>query len=146
MRLIFAGTPDFAATALRALLTTGHDICAVYTQPDRPAGRGRKLQPGPVKQLDQEHGLPVCQPDSLKSDAALQELAGWEADLMIVAAYGLLLPQAVLEIPARGCLNIHASLLPRWRGGQRNRHHHHADGRRPGHRRYAAQTGLPDSA
>ena len=116
MRLIFAGTPDFAATALRALLTTGHDICAVYTQPDRPAGRGRKLQPGPVKQLAQEHGLPVCQPDSLKSDAALQELAGWEADLMIVAAYGLLLPQAVLEIPARGCLNIHASLLPRWRG------------------------------
>jgi methionyl-tRNA formyltransferase len=116
MRLIFAGTPDFAATALRALLNTEHDICAVYTQPDRPAGRGRKLQPGPVKQLAQEHGLPVCQPTSLKSDAAQQELAKWQADLMIVAAYGLLLPQAVLDIPARGCLNIHASLLPRWRG------------------------------
>jgi methionyl-tRNA formyltransferase len=116
MRLIFAGTPDFAATALRALLNTEHDICAVYTQPDRPAGRGRKLQPGPVKQLAQEHGIPVCQPASLKSDAARQELAGWDAEFMIVAAYGLLLPQAVLDIPARGCLNIHASLLPRWRG------------------------------
>lgn len=116
MRLVFAGTPDFAATALNALLEAGHDICAVYTQPDRPAGRGRKLRPGPVKQLAIEHNIPVCQPLDFKSDAALQELAGWQADLMIVAAYGLLLPQQVLDIPRFGCLNIHASLLPRWRG------------------------------
>mgnify|MGYP000585197175 CR=1 FL=1 len=115
-RLAFAGTPEFAAIALRALLEAGHNIVAVYTQPDRPAGRGRKLQPGPVKQLALEHNLPICQPENFKSDAALQELAGWQADLMIVAAYGLLLPQAVLDIPRRGCLNIHASLLPRWRG------------------------------
>ncbi|MFP4610964.1 MAG: methionyl-tRNA formyltransferase, partial [Thiohalophilus sp.] len=94
----------------------GHEIAAVYTQPDRPAGRGRKLQPGPVKQLALEHGIPVCQPDNFKSDAALAELARWQADRMIVAAYGLLLPQQVLDIPAHGCLNIHASLLPRWRG------------------------------
>lgn len=114
--LIFAGTPDFAATALRALLDAGYEIAAVYTQPDRPAGRGRKLQPGPVKQLAQEHGIPVCQPEHFKSDAALAELAAWQADRMIVAAYGLLLPQQVLDIPAHGCLNIHASLLPRWRG------------------------------
>jgi len=115
-RLVFAGTPQFAAIALRALLDAGHEIAAVYTQPDRPAGRGRKLQPGPVKQLALEHGIPVSQPDNFKSDAALAELADWQADRMIVAAYGLLLPQQVLDIPAHGCLNIHASLLPRWRG------------------------------
>ncbi|TDY03697.1 methionyl-tRNA formyltransferase [Thiohalophilus thiocyanatoxydans] len=115
-RLVFAGTPEFAATALRALIEAGHAIVAVYTQPDRPAGRGRRLQPGPVKQLALEHGIPVCQPEHFKSDAALAELAAWQADRMIVAAYGLLLPQQVLDIPAHGCLNIHASLLPRWRG------------------------------
>ncbi|MDR9437074.1 MAG: methionyl-tRNA formyltransferase [Thiohalophilus sp.] len=114
--LIFAGTPDFAATALRALLDAGHEIVAVYTQPDRPAGRGRKPQASPVKQLALEHNLPVCQPEHFKSDAALQELASWRADRMIVAAYGLLLPQKVLDVPRHGCLNIHASLLPRWRG------------------------------
>ncbi|MGM0678672.1 MAG: methionyl-tRNA formyltransferase, partial [Pseudomonadota bacterium] len=114
--LIFAGTPDFAATALRALLDAGYEIAAVYTQPDRPAGRGRKPQASPVKQLALAHNLPVCQPEHFKSDEALQELASWQADRMIVAAYGLLLPQKVLEIPRHGCLNIHASLLPRWRG------------------------------
>ncbi|MDZ7661385.1 methionyl-tRNA formyltransferase [Thiohalophilus sp.] len=115
-RLVFAGTPQFAAISLRALLDAGHEIAAVYTQPDRPAGRGRKLQPGPVKRLAREHGIPVCQPENFKSDAALAELADWQAERMIVAAYGLLLPQQVLDIPAHGCLNIHASLLPRWRG------------------------------
>lgn len=116
LRLIFAGTPEFAATALAALLGTEHEICAVYTQPDRPAGRGRKLRPSPVKQLALEHGIPVCQPANFKSEAVLQELADWQADMMIVAAYGLLLPQQVLDVPRLGCLNIHASLLPRWRG------------------------------
>ena len=115
-RLVFAGTPEFAATALAALLETDHEIVAVYTQPDRPAGRGRKLQPSPVKQLARLHDIPVCQPVNFKSDVALQDLAQWDADLMIVAAYGLLLPQKVLDIPRHGCLNIHASLLPRWRG------------------------------
>ncbi|MDZ7803290.1 methionyl-tRNA formyltransferase [Thiohalophilus sp.] len=114
--LIFAGTPSFAATALRALLDAGHNIVAVYTQPDRPAGRGRKPQASPVKQLALEYDLPVCQPENFNSDAALAELARWQADRMIVAAYGLLLPQKVLDIPRHGCLNIHASLLPRWRG------------------------------
>jgi len=114
--LVFAGTPDFAATALAALLDTPHQVVAVYTQPDRPAGRGRKLRPGPVKQLALEHDLPVYQPASLTSDKALAELRGLRPDVMVVAAYGLLLPPAVLRLPPRGCLNIHASLLPRWRG------------------------------
>lgn len=114
--LIFAGTPHFAASALQALLDAGHEIVAVYTQPDRPAGRGRRPQASPVKQLALEHGLPVCQPVNFKSGEALAELASWQADRMIVAAYGLLLPQKVLDVPRHGCLNIHASLLPRWRG------------------------------
>ena len=116
LRIVFAGTPDFAATALAALFDTPHEICAVYTQPDRPAGRGRKLKPGPVKQLALEHDIPVCQPVNFKSAEDIEALKAWQADLMIVAAYGLLLPKTVLEAPRLGCLNIHASLLPRWRG------------------------------
>jgi methionyl-tRNA formyltransferase len=116
LRIIFAGTPEFAATALSALLTTEHEVVAVYTQPDRPAGRGRKLQPSPVKQLALEKGIEVRQPVKLKSPEDQAALAGLEADLMVVVAYGLLLPQAVLDAPRLGCINIHASLLPRWRG------------------------------
>jgi methionyl-tRNA formyltransferase len=116
LRLVFAGTPDFAATALRALIQTQHDIVAVYTQPDRPAGRGRKLTPGPVKQLAQQYQLPVFQPASLKTPEAIEQLRTLDADVMVIAAYGLLLPPEVLSVPRLGCLNIHASLLPRWRG------------------------------
>ncbi len=116
MRIVFAGTPDFAATALKALLDAGHTVVGVYSQPDRPAGRGRKLMPSPVKQVALEANLPVFQPDSLKPEDAQQELAALQPDVMIVAAYGLILPKAVLAIPRHGCLNIHASLLPRWRG------------------------------
>ncbi len=116
MKLIFAGTPVFAAEALRALIAAGHEIALVLTQPDRPAGRGMSLQASPVKQLALEHGLAVYQPSTLKTPEAQAELAAVGADVMVVAAYGLILPQAVLDLPARGCLNIHASLLPRWRG------------------------------
>ncbi len=116
LRLIFAGTPDFAAHALRALADSRHRLLAVYTQPDRPAGRGRKLQASPVKLFAQQRGIAVYQPDSFKSDDARQQLADLKPDLMVVAAYGLILPQAVLDIPRLGCINIHASLLPRWRG------------------------------
>ncbi|MEQ5816300.1 methionyl-tRNA formyltransferase [Marinobacter sp. NFXS11] len=116
MRLVFAGTPDFAATALRALIAAGHTIVGVYSQPDRPAGRGRKLQPSPVKQVALDHGIPVFQPETLKTPNAQTQLADLNPDVMIVAAYGLILPKTVLDIPTHGCLNIHASLLPRWRG------------------------------
>jgi len=116
LRLVFAGTPDFAATALRALIQTQYDIVAVYTQPDRPAGRGQKLTPGPVKQLALQYLLPVFQPASLKTPEAVEQLRTLDADIMVVAAYGLLLPPEVLSVPRLGCLNIHASLLPRWRG------------------------------
>lgn len=116
MRLIFAGTPEFAASALAALLEDKHDVTLVLTQPDRPAGRGMKLTPSPVKQLALQDGLTVLQPASLKDAAIQAQLAAAHADVMIVAAYGLLLPPAVLSIPRYGCLNIHASLLPRWRG------------------------------
>lgn len=116
MRIIFAGTPAFAAETLKALINTEHEICAVYTQPDRPAGRGRKLTASPVKQLALEHNIPVEQPVNFKTDDAIQTLADYQADLMIVVAYGLLLPQVVLDTPKLGCINIHASLLPRWRG------------------------------
>lgn len=121
MKIIFAGTPDFAATALAALLNSDNEIIAVYTQPDRKAGRGQKLTASPVKQLALEHGLPVYQPLHFKSSteeglAAQQQLAELAADVMVVAAYGLILPQAVLDTPKYGCLNIHGSLLPRWRG------------------------------
>ena len=128
MNVIFAGTPEFAAVALRSLLRAGFRVPLVLTQPDRPAGRGMKLQPSAVKQVALEHGLPVCQPRSLKLDgryhedaaeaqAALQRaVADGGATVMVVAAYGLILPQWVLSLPRLGCLNIHASLLPRWRG------------------------------
>lgn len=116
MRIVFAGTPDFAAVALRSLIAKGHDIVSVYTQPDRPSGRGRKLAPSPVKQVALDAGLPVRQPESLKTADAQVELAEFAPDVMVVAAYGLILPPAVLAIPTHGCLNIHASLLPRWRG------------------------------
>ena len=116
MRIIFAGTPDFAVPTLQMLLDSPYDICAVYTQPDRPSGRGRKLRPGPVKELALKVGLSICQPGSFKSDIELQKLAEFEADLMVVVAYGMILPQKVLDIPRLGCVNVHASLLPRWRG------------------------------
>lgn len=121
MKIIFAGTPEFAASALAALLNTEHDIVAVYTQPDRKAGRGQKLTASAVKQLALEHDLPVYQPLHFKASteeglAAQKALADLNADVMVVAAYGLILPQAVLDTPKYGCLNIHGSLLPRWRG------------------------------
>ncbi len=116
LRVVFAGTPDFAATTLAGLLDSPHHVVAAYTQPDRPAGRGRKLRPSPVKALALEHDIPVFQPASLRDPQAVAELAKLSPDVLVVAAYGLLLPPEVLEIPRLGCLNIHASLLPRWRG------------------------------
>ena len=116
MKVIFAGTPDFAASALAALIEAGHEILVVLTQPDRPKGRGMKLTPSPVKTLALQHELPVWQPENLKDVAIQQQLRDLQADVMVVAAYGLLLPAVVLDIPQYGCLNIHASLLPRWRG------------------------------
>jgi methionyl-tRNA formyltransferase len=124
MRLIFAGTPEFAQVAMAALHAAGHEIVLVLTQPDRPAGRGMKLQPSPVKQWALQHTVPVAQPRSLRLDgkypddaaAAREVLLAAQADAMVVAAYGLILPQWVLDLPPKGCLNIHASLLPRWRG------------------------------
>jgi methionyl-tRNA formyltransferase len=116
MRVVFAGTPDFSVPTLRALLQSRHPVTAVYTQPDRPAGRGRKLLPSPVKVVALEHGLPVYQPHTLKQSEAQQELAHLNPELMVVVAYGLILPPTVLAIPALGCVNLHASLLPRWRG------------------------------
>lgn len=116
LNIIFAGTPEFAAKALSALLESEHRVIAVYTQPDRPAGRGRKVKFSPVKQLALAHQIEVKQPKTLKDESAQSALRALHADLMVVAAYGLLLPQAVLDIPQLGCVNIHASLLPRWRG------------------------------
>ncbi|MBK8164261.1 MAG: methionyl-tRNA formyltransferase [Gammaproteobacteria bacterium] len=116
LHIVFAGTPEFAAIPLAALLDAGYAVHSVLTQPDRPAGRGRKLQPGPVKQLASQRGLPVHQPESLKDPEIQRILRALAPDLMVVVAYGLILPAAVLEIPRFGCINIHASLLPRWRG------------------------------
>lgn len=116
MRIIFAGTPEFARVALSAIHAAGHQIAAVLTQPDRPAGRGMKLTASAVKQAALQLGLPVLQPLTLKSAEILAELAALDADVMVVAAYGLILPPALLDTPKYGCLNIHASLLPRWRG------------------------------
>ena len=124
MRLVFAGTPEFAREAMAALHAAGHEIVLVLTQPDRPAGRGMKLQASPVKQWALEHTVPVAQPRSLRLDgkypddaaAAREALLAANAECMVVAAYGLILPQWVLDLPPRGCLNIHASILPRWRG------------------------------
>jgi methionyl-tRNA formyltransferase len=116
MKLIFAGTPEFAALSLKAIIDAGHDVALVLSQPDRPAGRGMSLQASPVKKLALENGIEVFQPLSLKDGAAQEKIAAVGADVMVVAAYGLILPQLVLDIPRFGCLNIHASLLPRWRG------------------------------
>ena len=116
LRIVFAGTPDFAAQHLDALIQSHHDVIAVYSQPDRPAGRGKKLKASEVKQLALTHDIPVYQPENFKSDEAKQQLADLDADIMIVVAYGLLLPKAVLETPKLGCINVHGSILPRWRG------------------------------
>jgi methionyl-tRNA formyltransferase len=117
VKIIFAGTPDFAAAHLQALIDSDqHQIVAVYTQPDRPAGRGKKLTASAVKQLACDHNLTVLQPPSLKDSDAQQQLASFEADIMIVVAYGLILPQVVLDTPRLGCINVHGSLLPKWRG------------------------------
>jgi len=116
LRIIFAGTPDFAARHLDALLSSGHQVVGVFTQPDRPAGRGKKLMPSPVKVLAEEHGLPVFQPASLRPQENQQLVADLNADVMVVVAYGLILPKVVLDMPRLGCINVHGSLLPRWRG------------------------------
>lgn len=116
LKIIFAGTPDFAAKHLQALLNSSHQVIGVFTQPDKPAGRGNKLTASPVKQLALQNNLPVYQPISLKDSANQQIIADLNADIMIVVAYGLILPQTVLDMPKYGCLNVHGSLLPRWRG------------------------------
>jgi methionyl-tRNA formyltransferase len=116
MRIVFAGTPEFAAEHLKALIDSPYEVVAVYTQPDRPAGRGQKLMPSAVKQLAEDNGIQVLQPPTLRNAEAQAELAALKPDLMVVVAYGLILPQAVLDLPRLGCINSHASLLPRWRG------------------------------
>lgn len=116
LKIVFAGTPDFADMILKTLLNHGHEIQAVFTQPDRPAGRGKKIQMSPVKQTALAHNLPTYQPVNFKSETSVEILRALEPDLMLVVAYGLILPKAVLSIPKMGCLNVHASLLPRWRG------------------------------
>ena len=116
LRIVYAGTPEFAVPALEALIASKHQVVAVYTQPDRPAGRGRKMKSSPVKQVAIKAGIAIEQVESFKTDEALETLRAYKADLIVVAAYSLLLPQSVLDIPRYGCLNIHGSLLPRWRG------------------------------
>lgn len=116
MKIVFAGTPDFAVPTLQALLNSAHQVCAVYTQPDRPAGRGRKLSASPVKKLAIAADIPVYQPENFKHTEDLDALAKLNPDLLVVIAYGLILPQAVLDTPKYGCINVHGSLLPRWRG------------------------------
>lgn len=116
LKIIYAGTPEFAVPALNALIESGHEVIAVYTQPDRPAGRGRKVKFGPVKQIAVNEKITVEQPLSLKDEQAQKKLQNYNADVMVVAAYGLILPQVVLDMPKYGCINIHGSLLPRWRG------------------------------
>ncbi|WP_088212867.1 methionyl-tRNA formyltransferase [Shewanella sp. Shew256] len=116
LNIIFAGTPDFAARHLQALINSHHNVIAVYTQPDRPAGRGKKLTASPVKELAVSHDIPVYQPGSLRKEPAQQELAALNADIMVVVAYGLILPKVVLDTPRLGCINVHGSILPRWRG------------------------------
>jgi len=116
MKIIYAGTPEFAVPALAALIQSSHEVSLVLTQPDRPAGRGMKLKPSPVKSLALEHNIPVLQPETLKDAAVQAQIAAENADALVVAAYGLIIPTAVLNMPRHGCYNIHASLLPRWRG------------------------------
>jgi methionyl-tRNA formyltransferase len=116
MKIVFAGTPEFAVPVLQMLLNSGHEICAVYTQPDRPAGRGRHTKPSPVKLLAQQHGIEVIQPESLRDSADQARFCALKPDLLVVVAYGLILPKCILDAPLRGSVNVHASLLPRWRG------------------------------
>ena len=116
LKIIFAGTPEFSVPPLKALIDSPHDVVAVYTQPDRPAGRGRKLTPGPVKACALEYDIPVYQPEKLRQAEDQQPLIDLQADLMVVVAYGIILPKVILDAPRLGCFNIHASLLPRWRG------------------------------
>lgn len=116
MRIVFMGTPDFAVPSLEALLRQGHEIIAVYTQPDKPKGRGHKMMPPPVKSLALEHGIPVYQPVTMRNEAAIEELRALEPELIVVVAYGKILPTEVLHIPPRGCINVHGSLLPKYRG------------------------------
>lgn len=116
LRIIFAGTPDFAARHLDALLSSGHEVVGVFTQPDRPAGRGNKLTPSPVKVLAEQHSIPVFQPKSLRPEENQAMVQALGADVMVVVAYGLILPQPVLSMPRLGCINVHGSLLPLWRG------------------------------
>jgi len=115
-RIVFAGTPEFALASLRALFDAGQSVVAVYTQPDRPAGRGRQVTASPVKRYAEAHGVSVLQPASFRDDGAVAEFESLRPDILVVAAYGLILPQSILDIPAHGCLNVHASRLPRWRG------------------------------
>lgn len=116
LNIIFAGTPDFAAQHLQAILNSQHNVIAVYTQPDKPAGRGKKLQASSVKQLAEQNNIPVYQPKSLRKEEVQSELKALNADVLVVVAYGLILPKAVLDAPRLGCLNVHGSILPRWRG------------------------------
>jgi methionyl-tRNA formyltransferase len=116
LRVAFAGTPDFSVPPLEALVGAGYDLVGVLTQPDRPKGRGRQIAPSPVKTAALAHGIPVSQPQTLKDESSRADLVSWRPDVLVVVAYGLILPRAALDIPRLGCLNIHASLLPRWRG------------------------------
>ena len=116
MRILFMGTPDFAVPSLQTLLDAGHEVCGVFTQPDKPKNRGMKLQPPPVKVLAQEHNIPVYQPTSVKDGTALEIIQELAPELIVVAAYGRILPNSILEYPAKGCINVHSSLLPKFRG------------------------------
>jgi methionyl-tRNA formyltransferase len=122
MKLIFAGTPEFASVILMSLLSSEHEILAVYTQPDRPAGRGRKMNLSPVKTLAQEHELAVCQPERFSHQNDIEAILAFQAEAIVVAAYGLILPDSILNGPINGCINVHASLLPRWRGASPIQH------------------------
>lgn len=116
MRVVFMGTPDFAVPSLEKLLAKGYDVCAVYTQPDKPKGRGHKLQAPPVKELALQHEIPVLQPSTLRKEEVQEEIRSWNADVIVVVAYGKILPKAVLDAPRLGCINVHGSLLPKYRG------------------------------
>ena len=122
MKIVFMGTPDYAAVALRALIEAGHEVTAVVTQPDKPKGRSKELVPSPVKAYALENGIPVLQPRRIKRREAIEELRGYPADVYVVAAFGQILSQEILDIPPYGSLNIHASLLPRYRGASPIQH------------------------
>ena len=157
MRIVFMGTPDFAVPSLQGLIDDGHEILAVYTQPDKPVGRKQVLTPPPVKALALEHGLPVYQPTKMRDGTVAAQLRELAPDLIAVVAYGRILPKEILEIPPYGCINVHGSLLPKYRGAgpdpvvgdqrrNRDRHHYHVYGRGAGHRRYAASAAQPPLA